>query len=63
MWAEKSHRAIKFFTARPNGVLRGGQSNLSNSGPNVLQFTMYRTARPSGIYCASQLELLTNTFF
>ena len=22
MWAEKNNRAIKFFTARPNGVLR-----------------------------------------
>ena len=23
MWAEKNDRAIKFFTARPNGILRG----------------------------------------
>ena len=24
MWAEKNNRTIKFFTARPNGVLIGG---------------------------------------
>ena len=24
MWAEKNNRAIKFLTARPNGILRGG---------------------------------------
>ena len=24
MWAEKNNRAIRFFTARPNGILRGG---------------------------------------
>ena len=24
MWAEKNNRAIKFFTARPKGILRGG---------------------------------------
>ncbi len=23
MWAEKNNRAIKFLTARPNGILRG----------------------------------------
>ena len=24
MWAEKNNRAMKFFTARPNEILRGG---------------------------------------
>ena len=24
MWAEKNNRAIKFFPARPNGILMGG---------------------------------------
>ena len=29
MWAEKSNRVIKFFTARPNGILKGGVGSVN----------------------------------
>ena len=33
MWAEKNNRAIKFFTARPNGILRGGVGSVNRRRP------------------------------
>ena len=33
MWAEKSNRAIKFLTARPNGILRGGVGSRNRRRP------------------------------
>ena len=33
MWAEKNNRAIKFFTARPNGVLRGSVGSVNRRRP------------------------------
>ena len=33
MWAEKYNRAIKFFTARPNGILRGGVGSRNRRRP------------------------------
>ena len=33
MWAEKNNRAIKFFTARPNGILRGGVGSQNRRRP------------------------------
>ena len=33
MWAEKNNRAIKFFTARPNGILRGGVGSRNRRRP------------------------------
>ena len=29
MWGEKNNRAIKFLTARPNGILRGGVGSVN----------------------------------
>ena len=33
MWAEKNNRAIKFLTARPNGILRGGVGSVNRRRP------------------------------
>ena len=33
MWAEKNNRAIKFFTARPNGILKGGVGSVNRRRP------------------------------
>ena len=33
MWAEKNNRAIKFLTARPNGILRGGVGFVNRHRP------------------------------
>ena len=33
MWAEKNNRAIKFFTARPNGILRDGVGSVNRRRP------------------------------
>ena len=33
MWAKKNNRAIKFLTARPNGVLRGGVGSRNRRRP------------------------------
>ena len=33
MWAKKNNRAIKFFTARPNGILRGGVGSVNRRRP------------------------------
>ena len=33
MWAKKNNRAIKFFTAWPNGILRGGVGSVNRRRP------------------------------
>ena len=33
MWAEKNNRAIKFLTAWPKGILRGGVGSVNRHRP------------------------------
>ena len=54
MWAENNNRAVKFFTARPNGILRGGVGSQNRylysviaCGPVHLPSFLNHPGRPS----------------
>ena len=51
MWAEKNNRAIKFFTAQPNGILRGG--------PRVLSIHFFKIKSIPEILKVMKSKLLT----
>ena len=54
MWAEKNKRAIKFFTARPEGVLRGTSGCCYKSNVSCSAFYKYTTVTG---YLASNFKL------
>ena len=65
MWAEKNNRAIKFLTARPNGILRGGLGSqnrkLKSNNLNKDQLLSMRaewSSRPLPSVCSARQGFL-----
>ena len=53
MWTEKNKRAIKFFTARPNGILRGGVGSQNRRRPLKPLEEHFRVLQKEQLSCSA----------